>query len=64
MRKTGTATPAAPEKNQHAKHFDQALRNALDQWEPTDPTEVKIVFEASIAENPGGIQQYRVTICD
>lgn len=62
MRKTGTASPARPEKDQHAKYWDQALRAALDQWKLGDPTEVQLTFEASIAENPGGIGQYRVTI--
>ena len=65
MRKTGKATPTgSPEKDQHAKHFDQALRNALDQWEPGDPTEIAVTFEATIAKNPGGIREYRVTISD
>ena len=64
MRKTGKATPARPEKDQHGKYFDQALRTALDQWAPGDPTEVHVTFEASIAENPGGIREYRVTITD
>jgi hypothetical protein len=62
MKKTGNHPVDPAEKNNHAANFDRALRKALDQWSEGDPTEVYVVFTATISKNPGGIKDYRATI--
>jgi hypothetical protein len=62
MKKTGIHSVDPAEKDNHAANFDKALRKALDQWEQGDPTEVYVVFTATIAKNPGGITNYKATI--
>ena len=62
MKKTGHQPADPPEKDNHAVNFDKALRNALDQWHEGDPTEVYVVFTATISKNPGGIKDYKATI--
>ena len=52
----------SPEKTNHLPHINKALTDALNQWQQGDPTEVDIIFQASISPNPGGIGQYRVII--
>jgi hypothetical protein len=51
-----------PEKNEHMKHFDKALKEALRQWQPSDGADIEVLFHASVSPNPGGIREYRVTI--
>jgi hypothetical protein len=51
-----------PEKNQHMRHFDTALKDALKKWQPSDGDEIEVVFHAFVSPNPGGIREYRVTI--
>jgi hypothetical protein len=62
MKKTGTHSVDPAEKDNHAVNFDKALRNALDQWREGDPTDVYVVFTATISKNPGGIKDYKATI--
>jgi hypothetical protein len=51
-----------PEKNQHMRHFDAALKDALRQWQQSDGERLEVIFEAVVSSNPGGIREYRVTI--
>ena len=61
--KTGHHGPHdPPEKNEHMKFFDLALKDALSKWQPSDGTELEVTFEATVSRNPGGIKEYRVKI--
>ena len=51
-----------PEKHQHLQHLNEALSDALHNWNPADGSEVVIRFEATITPNPGGVSQYRVVL--
>ena len=63
MPKTGHHGPVEPpEKDQHMRFFDLALKDALKKWDQSDGTELEVTFHASISRNPGGIKEYRVTI--
>jgi hypothetical protein len=62
MAKTGKRAVQPPEKNQHMKHFDDALKDALQRWDPSDGTPLQVTFEIDVTPNPGGIKEYRVTI--
>jgi hypothetical protein len=59
MPRPGSKDVRPPEKNQHTQHLNDVLADALRNWNPGDPTEVVIRFEASISPNPGGVGQYR-----
>ena len=59
---TGRVTPQHPEKREHTKNLNDALTDALAQWNPGDGAEVVIKIEASVTPNPGGISQYRIIL--
>jgi hypothetical protein len=44
------------------KHFDDALKDALQKWDPSDGTPLQVTLEIDVTPNPGGIKEYRVTI--
>jgi hypothetical protein len=59
--KHGTYAPKRRHhKKRHARNFQKAVQDFLDTWEPGDPTEVVLRFEASISPNPGGVTEYRI----
>lgn len=64
MAKTGNCPVDPPEKHIHMKHFDDALKDALSQWEPGDGTDIRVRFQVEVAPNPGGIRNYKVIIGD
>lgn len=51
-----------PEKKNHATNFDKALEDALKKWDPADGTNVRVEFQATVSQNPGGIKQYRIEL--
>jgi len=61
--KTGHHGPVdPPEKDHHMGNFDLALKDALKKWEPSDGTELRVTFAATISRNPGGIKEYFATL--
>jgi hypothetical protein len=60
--KKGVDDVRPPEKTNHLPHFNNALTKALAAWQPGDPTEVDVLFQASISPNPGGVGQYRIIL--
>jgi hypothetical protein len=58
----GHSRPNQPEKRDHLPHLNAALTDALRQWQPGDGTEFEIRLECTVAENPGGIRDYRVVL--
>ena len=59
MKKTGIHSVDPAEKDNHGANFDKALRKALDQWQQGDPTEVYVVFTATIARTPAASRTTR-----
>ena len=59
---TGKEDVHPPEKNQHVQHLNNALKNALQAWNPADGTDLTVSFEVSISPNPGGVSQYRAVL--
>ena len=52
-----------PQKDKHMVNFEAALKNALEDWEPSkDRNEAKVTFEVSVSPNPGGIKEYRIKL--
>jgi hypothetical protein len=58
-------------KEDHEKHFGFAIQDALNRWaassdadqdESLQTLDVRVVLEATITPNPGGVSQYRATI--
>jgi hypothetical protein len=64
MAKKGEHSVHPPEKNEHMKHFDLALKDALSKWEPSDGTELRVRLQAEVSPNPGGIRNYQVILGD
>jgi hypothetical protein len=62
MRKIGRAKFQHGQKEKHMEHFSAALQDALDQWNESDPDQITVTFEAEVANNPGGIKEYRAII--
>jgi hypothetical protein len=60
--KKGHSHAEPPEKEHHTDHLNAALADALRKWQPPDGTEVEIRFEATVAQNPGGIRDYHVVL--
>ena len=52
----------SPSHGNHMHHFEEALDDALEQWNAGDPTNMNVTFEMTISPNPGGVKEYRVTI--
>ena len=62
MAKTGNSPVNPPEKHVHMKHFDEALKDALSQWDANDGTDIRVRFQIEVTPNPGGIKNYKVII--
>ena len=62
--RVGHADFPAPQKENHMKNFEAALKDALGKWKSDDgdPTDVEVIFQATLSPNPGGVGQYRAII--
>jgi hypothetical protein len=61
MKKAGT-TLTRRKRQITTTHINKALTDALNKWKTGDPTEVDIIFQASISRTRAGSGQYRVII--
>ena len=58
----GDHRPPRPERDRHFPNFDQAMADALRNWDAKDGTELTVTLRVSISPNPGGVSQYRVQL--
>lgn len=60
--KDGELNP--PAKDNHFKGFDEAMRDALNEWSKTANQDqvVNVTFAVKATKNPGGVKEYRVTV--
>lgn len=49
-------------KHQHVRGFEEAMREALNNWSGNPDEVVTIMFGAKVSPNPGGVKEYHVTI--
>ena len=59
---TGKKKCDPPAKDNHMKHFDDAMKNALENWNGPSDQNVDVAFQVTVSPNPGGIKEYRVII--
>jgi hypothetical protein len=57
----GHFKPQHPAHEDHMKHFEEALKDALEEWSGPEKT-VSVTLEATVSPNPGGIKEYFVTL--
>jgi hypothetical protein len=58
----GKHRPSQPAKDNHMRNFEEALKDALKDWNRANDEDVQVTFEATVTPNPGGVKEYRVEI--
>jgi hypothetical protein len=58
--KDGELDPAW--KDHHPKGFNEAMKEALNNWSGDPNQVVTVTFGAKVSPNPGGVKEYHVTI--
>jgi hypothetical protein len=55
-----------PSHDHHMEHFDEAMKDALNQWPGGTDAEADaahpVTLEARVSTNPGGVREYIVKI--
>lgn len=51
-----------PSKDNHMKNFDDAMKEALRNWNGQGDQNLDVKFQVTVSPNPGGIKEYRVII--
>jgi hypothetical protein len=51
-----------PSHGNHMHHFEEALEDALDNWNGSPDQNVQVSFQMKLTPNPGGVKEYKVTI--
>lgn len=51
-----------PSKDNHMKNFEDAMKDALRNWNGDGDENQPVRFEVTVSPNPGGIKEYRVII--
>jgi hypothetical protein len=51
-----------PAHGNHMKHFEEAMENALQNWNGGDDQNLDVKFQMTVSPNPGGVKEYRVII--
>jgi hypothetical protein len=46
------------------KHFDEAMEDALENWNGQGDPTLDVKFQVVVSPNPGGVKEYRVLIGD
>ena len=57
---TGKDSQPQPSHGNHMQHFENALKDALNNWQWNETA--TLTFEVVISPNPGGIRDYHVTL--
>jgi hypothetical protein len=61
---TGKKHCDPPSHGNHMKHFDEAMEDALDNWNGQGDPTLDVKFQVVVSPNPGGVKEYRVLIGD
>jgi hypothetical protein len=51
-----------PSHGNHMQHFDEAMNQALANWDGTGNQPMLITFQVVLSPNPGGVKEYIVNI--
>jgi len=51
-----------PSHGNHMHHFDEAMDDALQNWNGGSNEDLTVTFQVTVSPNPGGIKEYRVNI--
>jgi hypothetical protein len=51
-----------PWKDNHMKGFDEALKDALKNWNGEDGPPVGVSLSVKVSPNPGGVKEYHAKI--
>ena len=51
-----------PAHENHMHHFEEAMDDALKNWQGSGNQDLTVTFQVTVSPNPGGIKEYRVTI--
>jgi hypothetical protein len=51
-----------PAHEDHMHHFEEAMREALHNWNGNQDEEKNVTFQIVVSANPGGVKEYRVAI--
>jgi hypothetical protein len=51
-----------PSHDNHMKNFDDAMKDALHNWNGDHDEEKNVTLQIVVSANPGGVKEYRVFI--
>jgi hypothetical protein len=64
MPTTGKKECNPPSHGNHMQHFDEALNQALANWNGAGNQPADVSFQVLVSRNPGGVKEYRVVVGD
>lgn len=64
MPSTGKKVCNPPSHGNHMQHFDEALNQALANWNGAGDQPVGVSFQVTLSPNPGGVKEYIVVVSD
>jgi hypothetical protein len=53
-----------PSHANHMQHFEEAMNQALAQWNGNNDQTLNVTFKATVSANPGGVKEYIVNVGD